>query len=133
MPTKLGLIGLDTPNILVKYYAMKSAQKNLAAKPSASAPSRAGLFPLEDAVLALVTKEEVTRFLIDLCTPSEITAFRQRWMIAQLLDKNVSHRKAAEQSDGSVATVARVARFLQHERHRGYRLVLDRLQGTKSR
>lgn len=90
------------------------------------------LTSLEDALLALSEKEEVTRFLHDLCTPSEIDALRQRWAVAQLLDTEMPQREAAEKASASIATVTRVARFLQHERHRGYRVVLDRLH-SKSR
>jgi TrpR-related protein YerC/YecD len=91
-------------------------------KPIATASAGTGtprLSSLEEAVLTLAQKDEVTRFLFDLCTPGEIEAFRQRWAIAQLLDKNLSQRDAAEQSGASVTTVTRVARFLQQERHRG--------------
>jgi TrpR-related protein YerC/YecD len=86
------------------------------------------LSSLEEALLTLTHKRDVTRFLLDLCTPAEIEALRQRWAIAQLLDSDLPQRKAAEQSDASIATVTRVARFLQHEQNRGYRLVLDRLR-----
>jgi TrpR-related protein YerC/YecD len=87
----------------------------------------ASLSSLEEAILALSDKAEVTRFLYDLCTPGEIEALRQRWEVAQLLDMELPQREAAERSSASIATVTRVARFLQHERHRGYRVVLDRL------
>ncbi|HEX4078493.1 MAG TPA: YerC/YecD family TrpR-related protein [Rhizomicrobium sp.] len=93
----------------------------------------AQLSSLEEAVLALTHRSEVTRFLLDLCTPAEIEALRQRWAIAQLLDNDLPQRKAAEQSDASIATVTRVARFLQHEQNRGYRLVLDRLRHAGKR
>lgn len=75
---------------------------------------------------------EAERFLIDLCTPAEITALRERWLIAQLLDEGLSYRAIVDRLGTSVTTVSRVARFLQKERHCGYRLVLDRLR-KKSR
>ena len=86
------------------------------------------LSSLEEALLALTGKREVTSFLLDLCTPAEIEALRQRWVIAQLLDNDLPQRAAAERSDASIATVTRVARFLQHEQNGGYRIVLDRLR-----
>ncbi len=92
------------------------------------APARGTqLAPLEDAMMSLTGVDEVTRFLHDLCTPSEIEALRQRWAVAQLLNMEMPQREVAERSSASIATVTRVARFLQHERHRGYRVVLDRL------
>lgn len=97
-------------------------------------PTTRGLYlsSLEDALLALSDRNEVARFLSDLCTPGEIEALRQRWAVAQLLDAEMPQREAAARASASIATVTRVARFLQHERHHGYRVVLDRLQ-TKSR
>jgi TrpR-related protein YerC/YecD len=100
---------------------------NGAAEMAHTGTNTARLSSLEEALLALTEKREVTRFLLDLCTPAEIGALRQRWVIAQLLDNDLPQRKAAEQSDASIATVTRVARFLQHEQNGGYRLVLDRL------
>jgi TrpR-related protein YerC/YecD len=82
---------------------------------------------LEEALVALTGKREVSCFLLDLCTPAEIVALRQRWFIAQLLDSGLPQRAAAERSEASIATVTRVARFLQHEHNGGYRIVLDRL------
>lgn len=103
---------------------MAKAQK----QNQADTPAPGGrLSSLEDALLALSQKDEVTRFLTDLCTPSEIEALRQRWAVAQLLDQELPQRETAERAQASIATVTRVARFLQHERHRGYRVVLDRL------
>src|ERR1700691_5156875 len=97
---------------------MNTKTTQRAASNAPSAPSGSvRLRTLEDALLALADKDEVTRFLIDLCTPGEIEAFRQRWAIAQLLDRHMSQRDVAEKSAASIATVTRVARFLQHERH----------------
>ena len=82
---------------------------------------------LQEAFLRLKTPDEMNRFLLDVCTPAEIEALTQRWWVAQLLDdQKLSYREIHDVSGASVTTVTRVARFLQHERHRGYRLVLDR-------
>ena len=40
---------------------------------------------LYDAFTKLETKEEVKRFMADLCTPGEIAAFAERLEIARLL------------------------------------------------
>lgn len=108
---------------------MKRQKNRNNSAPNAPAQS----FALEEAVLALRHADEVARFLTDLCTPAEIEAFQQRWAIAQLLDQGVAQREAAEKTAASVTTVTRVARFLQHERHCGYRLVLDRLRKNSKR
>ena len=79
------------------------------------------------AFTTLKTKDEVKRFMTDLCTSGEINAFAERWAIAQLLYKDdLSYRDIAAQTGASTTTVARVARFLRQEPHEGYKLVLDR-------
>ena len=75
----------------------------------------------------LKTRDEVKRFMADLCTPGEINAFAERWEIAQLLSEDkLSYRDIAAQTGASTTTVARVARFLRQEPHEGYKLVLKR-------
>ena len=38
---------------------------------------------LYDALLCLQTREEVDAFMADLCTPSELRAFAERWAVAR--------------------------------------------------
>ena len=83
---------------------------------------------LYDALLCLKTREELDAFLSDLCTPSELRAFAERWAVARLLDRqSQSYREIAAEAGASPTTVVRVARFLREMPHQGYRLVLDRL------
>lgn len=82
-----------------------------------------------DALLALRTREEAQAFLADLCTPSEIRALSERWLVARLLDGGeLSYREIAARAQASTATVVRVARFLREMPHQGYRRILDRLK-----
>lgn len=82
---------------------------------------------LAEALASLRDADEVLRFLADVCTPGEIADLADRWHVAKLLDKGEhSYRDINAMTGISVTTVARVARFLQQEPHRGYRLVLDR-------
>ncbi len=84
---------------------------------------------LADALLSLKTREEVDAFLADLCTPSELRAFAERWDVARLLDAGGKpYREIAAEAGASPTTVVRVARFLKEMPHQGYRLVLDRLK-----
>jgi TrpR-related protein YerC/YecD len=100
---------------------------------SAAAPSvRAARGDLFDALLALRTRADAEAFLIDLCTPNEIKALKERWLIARLLDEgDISYREIAARAASSTATVVRVARFLKDMPHKGYRRVLDRLKDAK--
>lgn len=84
---------------------------------------------LYDAVLCLKTREEIDAFLADLCTPSELRAFAERWAVARMLDQGrQSYREIAAEAQASPTTVVRVARYLKEMPHQGYRLVLDRLK-----
>lgn len=93
---------------------------------AAVARSRVALY---DALLSLKTRDEVDAFLADLCTPSEVRTFAERWEVARLLDAGgKSYREIAAEAQASPTTVVRVARFLKEMPHQGYRLVLDRLK-----
>jgi TrpR-related protein YerC/YecD len=76
------------------------------------------------AIAGLKSKDEVAKFLADLCTPAELTAMADRWKAARLLREGLSYREIYEKSGVSTATVTRVARSLTSGA--GYRLVLDR-------
>lgn len=84
---------------------------------------------LFEAFALLSDEGEAARFLRDLASPAEILAFTERWRIARLLDAGEqSYRDIAAATGASTATVGRVARFLRNEPHRGYRMILDRLE-----
>ena len=80
------------------------------------------------ALLALENEKEVKLFIRDLCTPAEIKAIEERWEIVQLLyTTDWSYRKISEKTGASTTTIGRVARFLNDERNKGYKILLDRL------
>jgi TrpR-related protein YerC/YecD len=92
-----------------------------------------GLDDLCAALLSLKTPEECRSFLVDLCTPAEIKALSERWVIARMLDEGqLSYREISAATGASTTTVGRVARFLEKEPFQGYRLILDRLRKKKS-
>jgi TrpR-related protein YerC/YecD len=81
---------------------------------------------LYEAFASIKDEREFESFLRDLCTPAEISAMLERWSIAQLLsDGEMSQRAIAEETGASIATVTRVARFLNIEPYGGYRSVLS--------
>jgi len=46
-----------------------------------------------DAILLLQDRQEVYRFLKDLCTPQEVKALSERWRVCRLLDqRQLSYR-----------------------------------------
>lgn len=84
-----------------------------------------GLDALADAVISLRTRDEVRRFLRDLCTLPELEALAHRWQTVQLLEQNVPYLEIAHRVPTSTATVTRVAQWLRHGTG-GYRIALDR-------
>jgi TrpR-related protein YerC/YecD len=87
-----------------------------------------GLDDLAAAVRTLRTDDEVTRFLRDLCTRSELEALAHRWKTAQLVDEGVPYLEIAERVPTSTATVTRVAQWVRHGTG-GYRIALQRRRG----
>ena len=84
-----------------------------------------GLDELAGATLTLRNRDELKRFLRDLCTLGELEALAHRWQIVRLLDEGVPYVEIAERVHTSTATVTRVAQWLRHGTG-GYRLVLRR-------
>lgn len=84
------------------------------------------LLPLAQALATLVTPEELTAFLRDLCTPAELEAMVDRWRVVPLLRDGVPYREIHERTGVSVTTTGRVARTLE-QGHGGYAVAIDRL------
>lgn len=77
-------------------------------------------------------EKEFEIFIRDLCTPNEIRAMQERWLVAQALHEGkLSYREIEEKVGSSLATITRVARFLKDEPHKGYKTVLDRISKKK--
>jgi len=84
---------------------------------------------LEQAFLSLKNEEELKLFIKDLCTPAEIRAIEERWLIAQMLKYGeLSYRQISEKTGSSTTTIGRVARFMNEENNNGYNLALGRLK-----
>lgn len=84
---------------------------------------------LFQALLLIQSPQEMHNFFKDLCTPQEIQAFTERWKVCKLLHEgSLSYREINEQTGVSLATIGRVARFLNTEPHQGYQLVLERIK-----
>lgn len=82
----------------------------------------------ESLYLALIHSTEsqdiFDAFLSDLCTPFEIKSMNERWVVVNyLVQKKFSYNEIQKLSGVSVATITRVARFLNHEKYNGYKSV----------
>jgi len=70
--------------------------------------------------------------LSDLCTPAELRSLAERWQVARLLDTTEkSYREIHDDTGVSTTTIVRVARFLKHEPHLGYRRTLDAVKSRQ--
>ncbi len=84
---------------------------------------------LFEALLVLNDEEEYQMFFLDLCTPQEIKALKERWKVCQLLDRgDLSYRDIHELTGASLTTIGRVARFLKEEPYKGYQSTLKKLK-----
>ena len=83
------------------------------------------LHDLSEAILGLQSRDEVERFLRDLCTIAELEAMGHRWAVAQLVDRGLPYLEVSQRTGASTTTVTRVAHWLRHGEG-GYRLALDR-------
>jgi TrpR-related protein YerC/YecD len=91
-----------------------------------------GLDDLADAFLALRDRDEVQRFLRDLCTLPELEALAHRWQTARLLEEGRPYLEIAARVPTSTATVTRVAQWLRHGTG-GYRIALARSHRQRRR
>ena len=75
------------------------------------------------------SERDIEKFLIDLCTRSELRAMKERWKVCQLLNnQDLSYREIHKITGASLTTVGRVARFLREEPHGGYRNALNKIK-----
>ena len=86
-----------------------------------------------NALVMLETKEEAENFLRDLCTPSEIQSFVERWRVCKLLvNEQLSYREISRRTGASLTTIGRVARFLKDEKYQGYLTILKKFKDVKN-
>ena len=79
---------------------------------------------LFEAILTLKTKEECYEFFSDACTPKEIQAIAQRFVVAKMLDKKCVYNEIIEATGASTATISRVSRSI----NKGFQTVFKRLK-----
>lgn len=94
-------------------------------QPADDAEGVPGLDGLAEAFTTLETRDEVVRFLRDLCTLPELEALAHRWQTVLLLEQGVPYVEIAARVPTSTATVTRVAQWLRHGTG-GYRIALER-------
>lgn len=84
------------------------------------------------ALRSCTTEQEVSNFLRDLLTISEIKEFANRWQMVKMLYQGLSYAAIATKLQTSTTTVTRVAHWLNNGMG-GYKAVADRLFQRKSK
>jgi TrpR-related protein YerC/YecD len=79
------------------------------------------------AILTLRSPAECRAFFIDLCTPAELQALKDRWTVVELLEEGLTYRQIHDRSGVSLTTIGRVARCLA-DGAGGYTKALDNLK-----
>jgi TrpR-related protein YerC/YecD len=87
---------------------------------------------LFSAVAALRTPEECRAFFRDLCTPAELQAMADRWVVVEHVQKGLPYREIHRLTGVSVTTIGRVARFVATG-NGGYQLASQRIEGHTKR
>lgn len=77
-----------------------------------------------DAILTLQTREECYNFFSDACTPKEIDAIAQRFVVAKMLNNKCVYNEIIEKTGASTATISRVSRAINE----GFTLAFERLE-----
>ncbi|MEQ7874422.1 YerC/YecD family TrpR-related protein [Sphingomonas sp. ASV193] len=86
---------------------------------------------LSQALMTPRDEAQMTAFLRDLCTPTELRALAERWHVARLLDgSDLSYRDIHDATGVSTTTIVRVGRFLRHEPNLGYRRAIDAMEAA---
>jgi TrpR-related protein YerC/YecD len=84
---------------------------------------------LFDAIRSLKSRQELERFMRDLCTLGELEAMAHRWEVARLVHQGLPYTAIAEKTGASTATVTRVAHWLNHGEG-GYRTAIHRVRNA---
>jgi TrpR-related protein YerC/YecD len=112
-------------SVLSRYYiGIEPVKSHRGISPRQEAAAERALF---QAVLTLRSVEECRDFFRDLCTPAELQALADRWVVVGLLQRDMPYREIHRQTGVSVTTIGRVARYLAAG-NGGYALAVRRLQ-----
>lgn len=69
---------------------------------------------LYQTILALETEEECEQFFEDLCSPSELSALKQRFAVATMIKQNKVYNEIFKETGAGTATISRVKRMMNY-------------------
>ena len=82
---------------------------------------------LLEALLTLKSKDEMMRFLEDVCTIKEISDMGQRFQVAKLLNEKIPYHQIVDETKASTATISRGNKSLIYGAE-GYLIALSRIK-----
>lgn len=80
---------------------------------------------LLEAIVKIDSVDECKKFMLDLCTPSELKSLTDRLEVARLITKGLNYRDIAEKTKTSTATITRVGQSLKYGKG-GYSQALEK-------
>lgn len=78
-------------------------------------------------ILKLENIQECYSFFEDICTVSEILAMKQRFEVANLLNKKMPYSDIVAKTGASTATISRVNKCLEYGND-GYKMIIERVE-----
>jgi|TARA_B110000014_G_scaffold245318_1_gene217200 TrpR-related protein YerC/YecD len=81
------------------------------------------------AIMTLNDVDEFRSFFNDIFTPAEFESIKDRWSVAELLDKGYTYREVKTMTGVSLTTIGRVARYL-FDGSNGYKTALRRIKNN---
>lgn len=69
---------------------------------------------LYQTILALETEEECEQFFEDLCSPTELSALKQRFAVAAMLKQDKVYNEILKETGAGTATISRVKRMMNY-------------------
>jgi len=80
---------------------------------------------LIEIIVKIDSIDECRKFMLDLCTPSELKSMTDRWEVARLITQGLNYREISEKTKTSTATITRVGQALKYGKG-GYGLALKK-------
>lgn len=100
-------------------------------KTKRTTPNKNTELALYQAISKIKNAGDAKKFFEDLCTPAEIQAMADRWLVVEPIKAGTPYRDIHDMTGVSVTTVGRVARSISMGTG-GYNLIFDRIKGKKN-
>ena len=83
---------------------------------------------LSRVIALLQSEQEISGFLVDLLSPTEISEFSRRFKVAQMLESNKNYKEIEKITGMSSTTIARISKCLKE--NTGYKNAISLLKSV---